>query len=57
VIINCGSWVNVTNSTLVRKLNLNTIKHEKPYRLQWLNDYEEIKVTKQVLIYFLVWKI
>ena len=32
-IINEGSCVNVTSTTLVRKLNLNSIKHHKPYKL------------------------
>jgi len=34
----------------VKKLNLSCIKHPMPYRLQWLNDCGEVKVTKQVLI-------
>ena len=35
-------------------LNLNTIKHPEPYRLQWLNEYGEVKVIKQVLISFTI---
>jgi hypothetical protein len=31
---------------LVKKLNLNTSKHDKPYKLQWLNEYEEVMVNK-----------
>ena len=34
MIINSESYVNVANVTLVRKLNLNTSKHEILYRLQ-----------------------
>jgi hypothetical protein len=33
MIIDSGSCVNASSATLIRKLNLNTIKHEKPYRL------------------------
>jgi hypothetical protein len=31
-------------------LNLNNTKHYRPYKLQWLSKYREIKVNKQVLI-------
>jgi hypothetical protein len=41
-----GGCSNITSSTLVKKLNLNTSKHDKPYKLQWLNEYEEVRVTK-----------
>jgi hypothetical protein len=50
MIINNESCTNVANTTLVRKLNLNTIKHENPYRLEWLNDCGKVKVTKKVLV-------
>ena len=33
IIINSESYANITSVTLVRKLNLNTIKHEILYRL------------------------
>ena len=48
------SCTNVVNTTLIRKLNLNTIKHGKPYRLQWLNNCGKVKVTKKVLVSFSV---
>jgi hypothetical protein len=35
MIIGSGSCVNVVSVILVRKLNLNIIKYEKPYKLQW----------------------
>jgi hypothetical protein len=38
LIIDSGSCVNVCSTTLVSKLNLCTVKHAEPYRLQWLND-------------------
>jgi hypothetical protein len=34
LIIDSGSCVNVCSTTLVSKLNLCTVKHAKPYRLQ-----------------------
>ncbi|KAK8618077.1 hypothetical protein V6N13_115952 [Hibiscus sabdariffa] len=37
---------------MVDKLGLATTKHPHPYKLQWLNDGGELKVTKQVLISF-----
>uniref|UniRef100_A0A2N9FLT0 RNA-directed DNA polymerase n=1 Tax=Fagus sylvatica TaxID=28930 RepID=A0A2N9FLT0_FAGSY len=45
MIIDGGSCTNVAGTTLVEKLNLPTLKHPRPYKLQWLNDYGEIKVT------------
>jgi len=32
------------------------VKHVKPYRLQWLNDSGEVKVTKQVVVPFSIGK-
>jgi hypothetical protein len=54
MIIDGVSCVNVASDTLVKKLNLSCIKHPRPYRLQWLNDYGEVRVTKQVLIAFAI---
>jgi len=56
IIIGSESYDNTANITFVRKLNLNTIKHERPYRLQWLNDYGEVRITKWVLISFSIVK-
>ena len=52
LIIDSGSCVNVCSIVLVSKLNMSTVKHAKPYRLQWLNDSGEVKVTKQVVVSF-----
>ena len=52
LIIDNGCYVNVFSTTLVSKLNLCTVKHVKPYRLQWLNDSGEVKLTKQVVVPF-----
>jgi hypothetical protein len=48
MIIDGGSCTNVASIILVEKLNLSTLKHPKPYKLQWLNDCGEVKVNKQV---------
>ena len=42
----------MASATLVEKLNLPTLKHSKPYKLQWLNDCGEVKVNRQVLVSF-----
>jgi hypothetical protein len=56
MMINEGSCTNVASTTLVEKLNLPTLKHPRPYKLQWLNDCGEVKVNKQVLISFSIGK-
>ncbi|KAF8052299.1 hypothetical protein N665_1574s0001 [Sinapis alba] len=45
-----GSWVNATSETMVKKLGLEIQKHPKPYRLQWLNEEGEMKVSTQVVV-------
>ncbi|KAL4319899.1 hypothetical protein GQ457_18G009790 [Hibiscus cannabinus] len=45
VIIDSGSCTNVTSSVMVDKLGLKMTKHPHPYKLQWLNDGGELKVT------------
>jgi len=52
IIIDGGSCANVASTTMVEKLGLQTTKHPRPYRLQWLNDSGEVKVNKQVLVLF-----
>ena len=56
VIIDWRSCTNVASAELVEKLDLPTTKHPRLYKLQWLNDYGEVKVTKQVLISFSIGK-
>ena len=56
VIIDGGSCTNVASTTMVNKLGLPTILHPKPYKLQWLNDSGEVRVTKQVLVVFQIRK-
>ncbi|KAF7802050.1 hypothetical protein G2W53_041161 [Senna tora] len=52
LIIDGGSVTNVASTTMVEKLNLPTIRHPRPYKLQWSNECGEIKVDKQVLVSF-----
>jgi hypothetical protein len=56
MIIDSGTCTNVASVTLVRKLGLNTIKHERPYQLQWLNECGVVRVNRQVMISFSVGK-
>ncbi|XP_052477140.1 uncharacterized protein LOC128032566 [Gossypium raimondii] len=56
VTIDGGSCTNVASTLMVEKLNLPTTKHPTPYKLQWLNDGGELKVTKQVLLSFSIGK-
>ncbi|KAF7823687.1 uncharacterized protein G2W53_021831 [Senna tora] len=43
MVIDSGSVTNVASTLLVDKLDLPTMKHLKPYKLQWLNDSAEAK--------------
>ena len=56
MIIDGGSCTNVASTTLVEKLNLPTLKHPRPYKLQWLNDCGDVRVNKQVLVSFSIGK-
>ncbi|KAK8554939.1 hypothetical protein V6N13_016193 [Hibiscus sabdariffa] len=50
------SCTNVASSVMVDKLGLKTTKHPHPYKLQWLNDGGELKVTRQVVVPFSIGK-
>ncbi|XP_060182309.1 uncharacterized protein LOC132611973 [Lycium barbarum] len=52
LIVDGGSCANVSSQTLVEQLKLPTLKHSRPYQLQWLNECGEVRVTKQVLVKF-----
>nr|XP_027186283.1 uncharacterized protein LOC101514004 [Cicer arietinum] len=49
LVVDSGSCTNVASTRLVTKLGLKTIKHPRPYKLQWLKDDVDILVDKQVL--------
>lgn len=50
VIIDGGSCANVVSEQLVAKIGLEAIKHPRPYKLQWLEEAGELKVTTQSLV-------
>ncbi|KAL4388085.1 hypothetical protein GQ457_09G017650 [Hibiscus cannabinus] len=56
VIIDTGSCINVDSTLMVEKLGLTMREHPNPYKLQWLNNGDEIKVTKQVVVPFSIGK-
>ncbi|XP_012439934.1 uncharacterized protein LOC105765404 [Gossypium raimondii] len=56
LIMDGRSCTNVASTLMVEKLGLPTTKHPQPYKLQWLNDGGELKVTKQVLVPFSIGK-
>ncbi|KAL4319257.1 hypothetical protein GQ457_18G009660 [Hibiscus cannabinus] len=51
-----GSCTNIASTLMVEKLGLTTTEHPNPYNLQWLNNGDEIKVTKQVVVPFSIGK-
>lgn len=51
------SCTDVASSNIVEKLTLITLRHLRPYKLQWLNDCREVKINKRVLISFSIGKV
>ncbi|KAF7821066.1 Aspartic peptidase domain containing protein [Senna tora] len=56
LIIDGGSVTSLASATMVEKLNLPTVRHPRPFKLQWSNACGEIKVDKQVLVSFSIGK-
>jgi hypothetical protein len=56
MIIDSRSCTNIATIILVKKLNLNIVKHDRPYKLLWLNECSEAMVTEQVLVSFFIGK-
>lgn len=54
MVIDSGSCTNVASATMVDFLKIPTTSHAHPYKLQWLNECGELKVTRQCLIRFQV---
>lgn len=50
LIIDGSSCTNVASNEMVVKLGLVTTTHPKPYALHWLDDGNNVKVTKQVRV-------
>ena len=44
------------SSILDKRLNLKTQLHPRPYKLQWLSDRGEVRVTQQALVSFTIGK-
>ena len=42
------------SSILVKQLNLKIKPHPRPYKLQWLSDRGEVRVTQQALVSFTI---
>ena len=55
IIIDGGSNLNITSQELVKKLNLPTKRHPKPFRVTWVND-TSIPVSCHCLVTFLFGK-
>nr|XP_027074619.1 uncharacterized protein LOC113698868 [Coffea arabica] len=52
LIIDGGSCTNVASLLIVESLGLPTTRYPYPYRLQWLSEDEEVRVFKQVRVFF-----
>ncbi|KAL6313178.1 hypothetical protein AAG906_016765 [Vitis piasezkii] len=48
-----SSCTNIASTTMVEKLGLPTIKHPRPYKLQWLNDSSEVGLLTVLMMSFL----
>ncbi|RDX66933.1 hypothetical protein CR513_54246, partial [Mucuna pruriens] len=54
MIIDSGSCTKVASTIIVEKINLQNIKHTRPYKLQWRSNIGEVKVDKQVAVLFAI---
>ena len=50
LIIDEGSCTNVVSANLVELLKMPTLRHPRPYKIQWLNDSGEVRVNKQAKV-------
>lgn len=50
LIVDSDSCANIASTLMVEKLGLETTKNPRPYKLTWLNDDEELKVSQQVQV-------
>jgi len=56
VSIERGSCENVVSNYMVERLKLPKKEHPHPYKLQWLNKDNEVRVSKRCLVYFSIVK-
>jgi hypothetical protein len=47
-----GSQANLISEDIVKKLNLETIPHPKPYPLGWVCDNAKLQVTRKCILKF-----
>ena len=52
LVIDSESCTNVVSTMLIKRLQISTQHHPKPYKFQWLNDRGTMKVVSQALISF-----
>nr|XP_027118642.1 uncharacterized protein LOC113735866 [Coffea arabica] len=52
LVIDPGSCTNVASALMVERLNLPITEHSRPYKIQWLNNSGEVRISKQVLVTF-----
>jgi hypothetical protein len=52
VIIDSGSTDNLVSIEMVKKLELETTTHPKPYKVSWLHKGHQVMVNKQCLVKF-----
>ncbi|RDY14150.1 hypothetical protein CR513_00816, partial [Mucuna pruriens] len=50
IIIDDSSYASIASFRLVEKLNLPTLVHPKPYKLQWLNNKREMAITNDKVL-------
>lgn len=51
-VIDGGSEANCVSKDVVDKLELSTIQHPRPYKLQWLEDDKQTQVRRQCMVKF-----
>src|SRR5207244_5427607 len=51
-IIDGGSYNNLVNVAVVKKLGLTTREHPHPYHIQWFNNNGKVKVTQKARVHF-----
>lgn len=56
LIVDSGSSENIVSKTMMDKLQLPTQPHSYPYRIGWIKDVGETKVTEQCRIPFSIGK-
>ncbi|OMP00001.1 reverse transcriptase [Corchorus capsularis] len=56
VIIDSGSFENLASVEMVEKLGLKTTPHPSPYKLSWLKDESDLRVTLRCVVPFSIGK-